>query len=768
MNACCARILAFLLLLPALAMTETNRDCAMKLPELIRDKVYRAEISPEWSTDGKSLSYRVRTGPKSFETVRIDLQTGARTIGAATAPVPARLSWEGPHRTTQNGVGTSFTVDNRLAKRLELLWVKGDGNRRSYGFVQPGESRSMHTFVGHAWLFVESTGRELGWFYGSASPSHLVIEEATLPTPSEPAESKAGAEPDTMFTIRNHNVFLRDPGGGDVALTTDGTSKNEYRAPFHISPDKKRLLVMQVEPEQERLVYFIESSPKGQTQPKLHQHQYLKPGDRIAHPHPRLFDLESGKPLPVSEALLLNPWSLTEVHWAPDSSTVFFLYNQRGHQLLRLIAIDAKTGTERVVIEETSQTFIDYSQKTFLHWLNKTNEAIWMSERDGWNQLWLYDTTKGVVKNQITKGQWVVRKVEHVDEEKRQVWFMAGGVIAGQDPYYQNLCRVNLDGSGLVVLTDGDSTHEIEFSPDRRFFIDEWSRVDQPPVHEIRRSDDGKLVTKLETADASALLATGWRAPERFVAKGRDGKTDVFGVIYKPANFDAAKKYPVVEEIYAGPHGAFVPKQWGLQQRQHQIAELGCIVVQIDGMGTNWRSRAFHDVCWKNLKDAGFPDRIAWSRKAAKTRPWMDLGRVGIYGGSAGGQNALGALLFHGDFYKVAVADCGCHDNRMDKIWWNEAWMGWPVGPEYADNSNVTHAKNLTGRLMLIVGEMDRNVDPASTMQVAAELTKAGKDYDLVVIPGTGHGAAETPFGFQKRMDFLERHLFNTEPPSQP
>ena len=762
MNGCRASILA-LLSLPVLATAETNRDRAMRLPGLIRDKVFRAQISPEWSKDGKTLSYRVRTGPKSFESIRVELETGVRAVAPADAPVIARLTWDGPHRSAKNGSDTSFTIDNRLNKRFEVVWVDGDGKRRSYGFVQPGESHPMHTYAGHAWLFVESTGRELGWFYGSQSPSHIVIEEATLPPPTKMGEKKVKPLAKSDLFIREHNLFLRDAAGSETPLTKDGTKEREYREPFFMSPDKKQLLVMQVEPEQEHLVYFVESSPKGQTQPKLHKYQYLKPGDQIAHPHPRLFDLTSRMPVAMSEDLLPTPWSINEVHWSDDSSMVFFLYNQRGHQLMRLIAVDAKTGAARTVIEETSKTFIDYSQKTFLHWLDKTSEAIWMSERDGWNHLWLYDTTQGVVKNQITKGQWVVRKVEHVDEEKRQVWFMACGVIAGQDPYFQHLCRANFDGTGFVVLSGGEGTHEIEFSPDRRFFIDQWSRVDEPPVHELRRSDDGKLVAKLEQADASALLAMGWRTPERFGANGRDGSTDIFGVIYKPANFDPAKKYPVVEEIYAGPHGAFVPKEWGLQQRQHQMAELGFIVVQIDGMGTNWRSRAFHDVCWKNLKDAGLPDRIAWIKEAARTRPWMDVSRVGIYGGSAGGQSALGALLFHGDFYKVAVADCGCHDNRMDKIWWNEAWMGWPIGPEYADNSNVTHAAKLTGRLMLIVGEMDTNVDPASTMQVAGALAKAGQDYELVVVPGTGHGAAETPFGFRKRMDFLERHLLNIE-----
>jgi dipeptidyl aminopeptidase/acylaminoacyl peptidase len=441
-----------------------------------------------------------------------------------------------------------------------------------------------------------------------------------------------------------------------------------------------------------------------------------------------------------------------------------FLYNQRGHQVLRVLAVEAKTGVVRPLVEETSPTFIDYSQKTFLQWLDPTDELIWMSERDGWNHLWLYDARHGAVKNQITRGPWVVRRVEHVDADRRQVWFFAGGVRASQDPYYLHLCRVNFDGTGFAVLTEGDGTHQVEFSPNRRWFLDTWSRVDQPPITELRRADDGRLVCTLERADASALLATAWSPPERFCAKGRDGSTDVYGILIRPSTFDPAKKYPVVEQVYAGPHGAFVPKAWDRQIGLRKMAELGFIVVQIDGMGTNWRSRAFHDVCWKNLKDGGFPDRIAWLRAAAATRPWMDLQRVGIYGGSTGGMNALSALLHYGDFYRVGVADCGCHDNRMDKIWWNEAWMGWPVGPEYADNSNVTHARNLSGKLLLIVGEVDANVDPASTMQVVDALEKADKDFELLVMTGTGHGAAETAYGSRRRMDFFVRHLLGKEP----
>jgi dipeptidyl-peptidase-4 len=588
--------------------------------------------------------------------------------------------------------------------------------------------------------------------------------------PGRPPQADGSLSPDGKWrvTLRTDNAFLVDAQTGqETPLTQDGRPEDAYEGRPYWSPDSQRLVVFKTVPAQEHKVYAVESSPKDQLQPKLHSFDYLKPGDRIAHPRPHLFDVAAKRDIPIVDTLFPNPWEITDVHWEPDSKRFTFLYNQRGHQAMRLIAVDAETGEAKTLIDEQARTFIDWTNKVYLHRLDSTHEAVWMSERDGWNHLYLYDTATGQVKNQITKGEWVVRGVDRVDDAGRRIWFRAGGIVAGQDPYYVHYVRVNFDGTGLTLLTEGDGTHTTAFSPDNKYLVDTYSRVDLPPVTALRRSEDGGKVLDLEQADASALLATGWRYPERFVARGRDGKTDIYGVIVRPTNFDPARRYPVLESIYAGPQGAFVPKAFFAASGLQSMAELGFIVVQIDGMGTNYRSRAFHDVCWKHLADAGFPDRILWIKAAAAKYPYMDLTRMGIYGTSAGGQNALGGLLLHGDFYRAGVADSGCHDNRMDKIWWNEQWMGWPVGPEYDTNSNVTLAANLKGKLLLMVGEMDTNVDPASTLQVANVLIKANKDFELLVMPGAGHGVAGTPYGRRRLQDFFVRNLLGVEPPDR-
>jgi len=676
------------------------------------------------------------------------------------------------HASRRTGEETSVRFENRTNGDVKLFWVDGSGVRKQYETIAAGRHHEQHTYEGHVWLVVDTEGRPVAAFEATAERGLAVIDGSKRPTVARRrgprgGSRRDGASPDKGLRafIREYNVFVQEAKDDqEFALSTDGTEDDPYESRFHWSPDSKKLVVQQVRKGDERKVHVIESSPEDQTQPKLQTFDYAKPGDRMPVPRPRLFDLESRSQVQVCDELFPNAWSISGIRWSPDSDRFTFLYNQRGHQVLRLVEVDATSGETRAIVDEQSPTFIDYAAKRFTHYLDETAEIIWTSERDGWNHLYLYDAKAGKVKNQITRGGWVVRGVERVDEEDRQIWFRAGGVRPDQDPYYVHLCRVDFDGTGLTVLTEGDGNHKWDLSPDRRFFIDRYSRVDQPVVSELRDSQDGSLVCELERADWSELRNAGWSPPQRFVAKGRDGKTDIYGIIVRPTNFDPARKYPVIEKIYAGPHSAFVPKSFGLLNDLYGMAELGFVVVQIDGMGTSHRSKAFHDVCWKNLADAGFPDRIAWMKAAAAKHPEMDLTRVGIYGGSAGGQNALGGLLLHGDFYKAGAADCGCHDNRMDKIWWNELWMGWPIGPHYEEQSNVTLAHRLQGKLLLTVGELDRNVDPASTMQVVDALIKADKDFEMLVVPGAGHGVGERPYAKRRRADFFVRHLLGVEP----
>ncbi len=705
----------------------------------------------------------------SIRLPQIGLPKSDRLLGRTIDPkkLPGADSTEKSGDSTP--VETRITFVNRTKNPVSLYWLPNNGERERYGTIEPDGRLNQHTFAGHRWIAEGPRGVTLGTFVGRNDPQVVEIREgggerATRPTAPTGSKAKRNDRFEWSPFVRERNVWmLQRETGKEFQLSRDGTDANEYREDLVVSPDGLKVVARQIEPPQKHKIYLIESSPEDQVQPKLKDLDYLKPGDRIAHPRPRLFDLQRRASIPVSDALFSNPWAVDRLRWAADGSQFTFLYNERGHQLLRVIAVDAATGAARTLVEERSATFIDYSQKTELRWLDRSGEFIWASERDGWNHLYLFDAKTGALKNQITRGEWVVRGIDHIDESARVLWLKVMGVRAEEDPYHVHLARVNFDGTGFQRLTEGDGTHRWEWSPDRRFFVDTWSRVDAPPVTELRRGGDGALVCELERADVTRLLATGWRAPERFVAKGRDGRTDIHGILVLPSNFDPTRRYPVIEKIYAGPHGFFVPKEWDRELQAHAMAELGFVVVQIDGMGTNWRSRAFHDVAWRNLKDAGFPDRIAWLRAAATTRPWLDLTRVGIFGGSAGGQNALAALLHHGDFYRAAAADCGCHDNRMDKIWWNEAWLG-TMGPHYAENSNVTHAAKLQGKLLLTFGELDRNVDPASTMQVVNALVKADKDFELIVVPGAGHGAGEKPYPARRRMDFFVRHLLGVEP----
>ena len=597
------------------------------------------------------------------------------------------------------------------------------------------------------------------------------------PGTQAPEQPQVRVSPDgkSEALIQNFNIYTRPVGGREATpVTWDGSEGDAYTFnSITWSPDSKKIAAFRRRPGYQRMVNYVQSSPADQLQPKLSSRYYQKPGDVVDRDQPVLVNLDAKAAIPVSDALFPNPYSNGRIEWRKDSRAFTFEYNQRGHQVYRVIEVDAVTGAARAVIEETSKAFIDYRRATaglsdsgrqYRYDVADGKEVIWMSERNGWSHLYLYDGATGRVKQQITNGPWAVHYVEQVDEEKRQIWFTAHGIDGGKDPYFLQSFRINFDGTGLPRFTAADGMHSVSWSPTREYYVDSYSRVDMPAVSELHRASDGALVLELERADIKDLLAATWKAPEVFVAKARDGTTDIWGIIIRPTTFDPKKKYPVIENIYAGPQGSFVPKTFSTQLGMQTLAELGFIVVQIDGMGTANRSKAFHDIAWKNLGDAGFPDRILWHKAVAAKYPYYDIARVGVYGTSAGGQNAMGAVLFHPEFYKAAAASSGCHDNRMDKIWWNEQWMGWPLGPEYAASSNMERAAKLQGHLLLIYGEMDTNVDPSSTMQVVNRLIQANKNFELVAIPDAGHTNGGT-YGDHKRFDFFVRHLRGVEPP---
>lgn len=612
------------------------------------------------------------------------------------------------------------------------------------------------------------------WMY--ATRKNLLVNEGALPAPSKPRhwmewddEKTTGpvTSPDGKYAafIKNDNVYVKEIATGkEKQLSLDGTLSNYYSAHIRWSPDSKKVASCRIRPVEKRFVYYVESSPVDQLQPKLHKQEYAKPGDELPFKVPCIYEVESGRGVIPSTDLFARQYEISDAVWSNDSRGVTFEYNQRGHQVYRVLEFSAETGKVHPLIEETSDKYVNYTRH-FRHDLKDSKHIIWMSERDNWNHLYMYDRLTAQPVHQITKGEWYVRQVLRVDEDNRLIYFSANGMQTGEDPYLIRYYRIGFDGSGLTCLTPEEGMHKAWFSADMNYLVDVYSMADKAPVAVLRSARDGKVVMPLETADISRLVAEGWKAPEVFVAKGRDGKTDMWGLIARPTNFDPNKKYPIIEYIYQGPGDQYVPKTFiSYNWNMTSLAELGFIVVMVDGMSTSFRSREFENVCYKNLKDAGLPDHIAWIRAAAQKYPYMDIDRVGIYGCSAGGQESTTAVLLHPDFYKAAYSACGCHDNRMDKIWWNELWMGYPVDESYKACSNVENAHLLSRPLMLVVGELDDNVDPASTMQVANALIKANKDFELVVIPGAHHTMGED-FGEHKRYDFFIRHLTGGNPP---
>ncbi|NBR07903.1 MAG: hypothetical protein EBT92_19370, partial [Planctomycetes bacterium] len=497
-----------------------------------------------------------------------------------------------PKTSSKQGTETNLTFENKLTESIELFWLSTAGAKVSYGKIKPGEKHSQHTFEHHIWIIQDSTGKLHSAYKAQADKAIVRITKNTpAPQPQKNQDRKpsrpANTSPDGNWQIifRDSNIFIKglNPPKDEIKITTDGSAKNGYKAAIHWAPDSSAFVAFKTSQGDGRIINLIESTPKDQLQPRLISFNYDKPGDKLDQHFPHLFDIKTLKEIPLDQSLFNNPWSINNLRWKADSSRFTFLYNQRGHQVLRVVAIDSKSGSASTLIEEVSKTFVDYNHKTYFHWLKNDSDFIWMSERDGWNHLYLIDGAKGGIKKQLTKGEWVVRNVERIDEDKKQILLKVLGIHSNMDPYFSHFAMLDLETNQLTKLTGSQGTHRNLIPISLDYFLTTWSRIDQAPITELRNLKTGALIMTLHTTDDSKLKAAGWPTPIPFTAKGRDGKTDIFGIVLKPSNFDPNKKYPVIEQIYAGPHDFHVPKDFRISSRAQAMAELGFIIVQIDG-----------------------------------------------------------------------------------------------------------------------------------------------------------------------------------------
>jgi dipeptidyl aminopeptidase/acylaminoacyl peptidase len=628
-------------------------------------------------------------------------------------------------------------------------------------------------------------------------PCDLEPCKTTAPSINRSTSRLGVTSPDGKKTafIRDWNLWVRDVASRkEVQLTRDGVKDFGYasdnagwtrsdRPIVRWSPDSKKIATFQQDERNVGEMFLVDT---GVGHPKLQAWKYPLAGDQnLPALHRVIVDAVSGAvvrfkmPPDLHRSSLCddiacrgNEWS--DVQWDNASSMVAFVSTSRDHRREQLRVANTATGEVKDILEETVNTFFE-SGNGRVNWryLPASNEVIWFSERENWGQLYLYDLKTGREKHRITSGEGNVTQLLRVDEKNRVLYFLAVGKEKGRDPYFRHFYRIDFDGRNLQLLTPADADHDVTLSPGGDHFVDVYSTPDTPPVAELRNAS-GKLVLPLEKADITRLVAAGWKPPQPITVKARDGATDLYGLLYKPTNLDPAKKYPIVNHIYPGPQTGSVGARTFASARgdAQALTELGFVVVEIDGMGTPWRSKSFHEAYYGNMGDNTLADQVAGMKQLAARYPWIDLDRAGIYGHSGGGYAAAGGMLRYPDFFKVGIAEAGNHDNRNYEDDWAEKWQGLlrnnPDGTTNYDNqANQLVAKNLKGKLLLAHGTMDPNVPPSNTLLLVNELIKANKDFDLLMLPNRTHDFGNEPYMVRRRWDYFVKHLLGAEPPRE-
>ena len=595
--------------------------------------------------------------------------------------------------------------------------------------------------------------------------------------------------------VRGWNLWVRDvasaketqltkDGVKDFGYATDNAGWTQSERPILLwSPDSKKIATFQQDQRGVGEMYLVDTRVGH---PNLQAWKYPLPGDAVVTMIQRVvIDVDSGRVTRLQMAPdqhrstlcddVACRGELEDVQWGADGSKMAFVSTSRDHKHEQLRQADPASGSVRDVLEEKGETFLE-SGNGRVNWkfLPASNEVIWFSERDNWGQLYLHDLQTGREKRQITTGEGNVTQLLHVDEKSRTLYFLAVGREKGRDPYFRHFYRVGMDGRNLQLLTPDDADHEVTMSPSGRFFVDSYSKPDVPPVTELRDAD-GRLIVTLEKADISRLVAAGWKAPVPITVKARDGVTDLYGLMYTPTKLDPARKYPIVNHIYPGPQtGSVGGRTFAASRGDAQaLAELGFVVVEIDGTGTPWRSKLFHQAYYGNMGDNTLGDQVTGMQQLAQRYPWIDIDRAGIYGHSGGGYATADAMFRYPDFFKVGISEAGNHDNRVYEDDWAEKWQGLletksDGTTNYDNQANQLQAKNLKGKLLLAHGTMDDNVPPDNTTLVVDALIKANKDFDLLMLPNQAHGyGAMSNYMTRRRWDYFVKNLLGAEPPKE-
>ena len=729
---------------PAQGTREDYQRAQQFLPGNLRHRVYIAEVIPHWIAEKSRFWYR-KAGTKGTDFILVDRERN--TSGPAFDH--ARLAVSLSKATKRDYQPTELPFD-------------------TFDYAKDAKSVSFQ---------VEGT------------PWTCQLENYECKRGPEPLAGQyeeASPNKEWVAYVKEHDLYLRYAATGEIVrLTRDGEESWDYATPIPSlrpmvaqgtqdvkqrpavfwSPDSSKLVTYRMDTRNAGRFTNLQFVPPGQLRPKAFSVVYPLPGEVLPKADPVIFDVQKGRRIDVkTPSLEVQFQGGPGFEWFPDNKTIYYEAEERGEKAIELRTVDSETGEQKVVVREKSDHYVDPGE-TFFRFLHVSEEILWSSERDGWNHLYLYDQKTGALKNQVTRGPWVVRSIVAVDEKSRRVYFLANGREKGEDPYQTHLYSIGLDGNNVTALTPSNANHTVSLSPDHFCFVDNSSRPDLPGEVILRNVKDGSQIRVLEQTDASELLKGNWKFPEAFQGKAKDGATDLYGLIWRPSNFDATKKYPIIEMVYTGPQAFFVPKTFGAALRGLQsVAELGFIVVMVDGRGTTGRSRAFHEFSYRNLGGA-FEDHVAMIQQMAARYSYMDATRVGIFGTSAGAYGAAHAMLAFPDFYKVGIAISGDHDARLDKAWWNELYQGFPVGPDYAEQSNVTMADRLQGHLLIEHGDVDDNVHVVETMRFADALMKANKDFDMLIVPNMYHGEGGNLYLVRRRWDYFVRNLLGVTPP---